>query len=101
MTTSYLYWLPNPICARRCVSELAASIDDFCVDGFLAVRGAVAPDVVSACVEVIENGLRARGIEPRDPVTWTEPVVRFPCPDGPAFTVAGKSPALRGMYDAL
>src|SRR6187431_1596731 len=72
---------------------MAASIDDFCVDGFLVVRGAVAADVVSACVDIIENELRARGVEPRDPGTWIEPVVRFPCPDGAAFTVAGKSPA--------
>ena len=86
---------------RRRVSEMAASIDDFCVDGFLVVRGAVAPDVVCACIAVIENELRARGVEPRDPATWTEPVVRFPCPDGPAFTAAGKSPALLGTYDAL
>ena len=80
---------------------MATSIDEFCVDGFIVVRGAVAPDTVSACVEVIDNELRARGVEPRDPATWTEPVVRFPCPDGPAFAVAGQSPALLDMYDAL
>jgi Protein of unknown function DUF84 len=57
---------------------MAASMDDFCADGFLVARGAVAPDVVCACVDVIENELRARGVEP--PGTWTEPVVRFPCP---------------------
>ncbi len=83
------------------VSEMAAVIDDFCADGFLVVRGAVAPDVVRACVNVIENELRARSVDPHDPATWTEPVVRFPCPDGPAFAAAGTSPALWRMYDAL
>jgi len=62
------------------MSEMAASTDEFCVDGFLVARGAVAPDVVGACVDVIENELRARGVEPRDPGTWTEPVVRCPLP---------------------
>ena len=77
------------------------SIDDFCADGFLAVRGAFSPDVARACVDVLENELRARGVEPRDPATWTEPVVRFPCPDAPGFTAAGTSPALGELYDAL
>ncbi len=36
---------------------MATSIDEFCVDGFIVVRGAVAPDTVSACVEVIDNEL--------------------------------------------
>jgi Phytanoyl-CoA dioxygenase (PhyH) len=71
------------------------------VDGFLAVRDAVAPETVRACVDVIENELRARAVDPRDPRTWTQPVVRLPCPEGPAFAAAGTSPALRAMYDAL
>ena len=49
------------------VSEMTASIDDFCADGFLVLRGAVAPDTVRACVDVIENALRARAVDPRDP----------------------------------
>lgn len=80
---------------------MAASTDDVCADGGLVVRGAVAPDVVRACVGVIENELRARAIDPRDSATWTEPVVRFPCPEGLAFTAAGTSPALREVYDTL
>ena len=32
---------------------MTAAIDEFCADGFLVVRGAVAPDIVSACVDVI------------------------------------------------
>src|SRR3989475_3182668 len=80
---------------------MAASIDDFCADGFLVVRGAVAPDIVRTCVDVIEQELRARAVDTRDPATWAEPVVRIPCPGGPAFAAAGTSLALRAAYDAL
>jgi len=83
------------------VGVMTATIDDFCADGFVVVRGAVAPDTVRACVDVIENELRARVVDPRDPKTWTQPVVRLPCPEGPPFATAGTSPALREMYDAL
>jgi hypothetical protein len=75
--------------------------ETFGTDGFLVVREAVAPDVVRACVEVIENELRTRSVEPSDPGTWSDPVVRLPCPDGPAFAAAGTSPPLRRVYDAL
>lgn len=80
---------------------MTAFIDDFCADGFLVVRGAVAPDIVRACVDIIENALRARAVDPHDSATWTEPVVRFPCPEGPAFAAAGAAPALRETYNAL
>ena len=76
-------------------------IDDFCADGFLVLRGAVAPDVVGACRNAIEDELRALSVDTHDPATWIEPVVRIPCPDGPAFAAAGTSPALWRMYDAL
>src|SRR5262245_14001888 len=80
---------------------MAVSISDFSIDGFLVVRNAVAPDIVRACVEVIEEELRARAVDPRDPTTWTAPVVRLPCPEGPAFAAAGTSRALQEVYDAL
>jgi hypothetical protein len=76
-------------------------IDDFCARGYLAVRGAVPDDVVRACVDVIEVELRARGVDPLDAATWTEPVVRFPCPEGPTFAAAGTASALETMYDVL
>jgi hypothetical protein len=80
---------------------MAEFSNDFSTDGFAVVRKAVAPDIVRACVAVIEAELRARGVDPRDPATWTAPVVRLRCPSGPAFTAAGTSPALREIYDAL
>src|SRR5437773_3139901 len=85
----------------RSVSEMEAFINDFVADGFFVVRGAVVPDVVRACRNAIENDLRALSVDTHDPATWTEPVVRIPCPDGPAFAAAGTSPALWRMYDAL
>ena len=75
--------------------------NSFSADGFVAIRGAVAPDVVRQCVVLIEDELRARGADPRDPATWTKPVVRFPCPEGPAFAAAGTSAALSAVYDQL
>ncbi|HET6974707.1 MAG TPA: phytanoyl-CoA dioxygenase family protein [Pyrinomonadaceae bacterium] len=76
-------------------------INNFVADGFLVVRGAVAPEVVRECRSVIENELRALSVDTNDPTTWTSPVVRIPCPDSPAFTAAGTSPELWRMYDAL
>src|SRR2546426_5950667 len=79
----------------------AAFINDFVANGFLVERGAVAPDLVRACRNAIENELRVLSVDTHDPATWTEPVVRIPCPDGPAFAAAGTSPALWRMNDAL
>jgi hypothetical protein len=80
---------------------MPASTDDFCKNGLVAVRGAVAPNVVRACVDAIEDELRARAVDPRDRSTWTTPVVRFPCPEGPAFAAAGMSASLTELYDTL
>ncbi|HKQ63511.1 MAG TPA: phytanoyl-CoA dioxygenase family protein, partial [Methylomirabilota bacterium] len=77
------------------------SIDRFCEDGFVAVRGAVPAPVVHGCVSAIEEELRARAVDPRDTSTWSAPVVRLNCPDGPAFAAAGMSAALHEVYDAL
>jgi hypothetical protein len=81
--------------------EMADLVHHFVADGYVAVRGAVAPDVVRACVEEIGSEVRSRGVDLNDPATWTEPVVRINCPEGPAFAAAGTSPALWRMYDAL
>jgi hypothetical protein len=80
---------------------MAISIDAFCSEGFVAVRGAVPHEVVRACVDAMENELRARAIDPRDAATWTAPVVRLNCPEGSAFAAAGTSAALGEVYDAL
>jgi hypothetical protein len=79
----------------------AVDVDAFIADGFVAVRGAVAPDTVRACVAIVEDQLRAQGVDPRDPATWSKPVVRLNCPGGLEFAAAGMSPALWQTYDAL
>jgi len=56
---------------------------------------------VRGCLDVIEAELLARGVDPHDPGTWKDPVIRFACPLGPAFAAAGTSPALCDTYDAL
>jgi len=81
--------------------EMDAFINDFVANGFVFVRGAVAPDVVRECRKEIEEELLALSVDTQDPRTWTNPVVRIPCPDSPAFAAAGTSPALWEMYDAL
>jgi hypothetical protein len=75
--------------------------DAFIEDGFVVVRGAVAADDVRACVEVIAAELRRVGVDLGDPATWREPVLRIPCPEGPAFASAGTAPALVEAYEAL
>jgi hypothetical protein len=79
---------------------VGVSIDEFRKAGFVAVRGAVAPEIVRDCVVAIETAVRAAGTELADPSTWTRPVVRVPCPEGPAFAAAGTSPPLWDAYRA-
>jgi hypothetical protein len=78
-----------------------AQIDRFIADGFVAIRGAVPSDVVAACRADIEDALRTRGVDPDDPSTWTQPVVRLDCPWTPAFAAAGTQPVLHETYDEL
>ena len=75
--------------------------EGFLESGFVVVRGAVASDVVRECVDVIEEKLRQHGVDPDRRETWSKPVVRINCPEGPPFARAGTSPALAAMYDAL
>jgi hypothetical protein len=76
-------------------------IDRFIGDGFIVVRGAAEVDVVRGCRATIDAALREHGIEPDDASTWTTPVVRLPCPEGPSFATAGTSRELCSAYDAL
>ncbi|WP_246159219.1 phytanoyl-CoA dioxygenase family protein [Catellatospora sichuanensis] len=75
-------------------------VEQFERDGYVAVRGAVAPDVVAACRDAIWEALARQGVT-RDPGTWNRPVVRVPCPEGGPFEAAGTSPALWSAYDTL
>jgi hypothetical protein len=73
----------------------------FLEDGFVALRGVLPSDVIVECQRVIWSELRSRGIEPDDPSTWIQPVVRINTPEGGPFAVAGTMPALWEVYDQL
>lgn len=77
------------------------SIDKFLDDGFVAVRGAVAPEVAARCAQTIGGELLGQGIDLSAPDTWSAPVVRVPCPEGPEFAAAGTSSALQTACDRL
>jgi hypothetical protein len=76
-------------------------LDDFVRDGFVVLRSAVPADVVERCRADLDAQLHARGVDVRDPGTWTQPVVRFNCPETLPFAVAGTQAVLHDVYDAL
>jgi hypothetical protein len=78
-----------------------SAIRDFVRDGYVVVRAAAPPDVVEVCGRAIDAELRSRGVDPDDRRTWTAPVVRFVCPEGPPFAEAGSQPGLWAVYDQL
>ncbi|MFI5958932.1 phytanoyl-CoA dioxygenase [Cryptosporangium sp. NPDC051539] len=75
-------------------------IEQFERDGYVAVRGAIAPEIAAACRDEIWNALAGSGVT-RDPASWTHPVVLVPCPPGSPFVAAGTAPALGAAYDTL
>ncbi len=75
-------------------------VDAFVRDGYVALRGAVDPDTVAACRELIWAGLADRGIQPGSIATW--PVTaQLDDLTGEAFSAAGLAPALIAAYDQL
>ncbi|MEL7207908.1 MAG: hypothetical protein AAGK32_06690 [Actinomycetota bacterium] len=76
-------------------------LERFGRDGFVAVRQAVPADIVGACRAELDDELRAQGVDPDDATTWTEPVVRFWCPDREPFARAGSQRILWETYDQL
>jgi hypothetical protein len=77
-------------------------IDRFVADGFVAVRGAIPPDVIEACQAAIWAELSGRhGVTRHDPATWTEPVVRIVTPDSQPFGTAGRTTLVGEACDQL
>src|SRR2546423_592039 len=70
--TRDLLQLGVAVIGRRCAvwRAMTTAIDNFLTDGFVAVRGAVAPGIVRTCVALIDDELHALGVDPGDPVTW-------------------------------
>jgi hypothetical protein len=79
----------------------ANEVASFIADGYVAIRDAVPAGTVRACREVIWSELAGQGVAADDPATWTEPVVRIPCPEGGPFTDAGTRPVLWEAFDQL
>jgi hypothetical protein len=77
------------------------AVEAFIADGFTVVRRAFAAEVAGACADGIWSALAERGIRREDASTWTEPVVRVPCPEGRPFIEAGTSRLLQEACDQL
>jgi hypothetical protein len=72
----------------------------FIRDGYVAIRGAVEPDLVAACQSMIWDALGEQGVHRDDPASWPT-MVQVSCPEGPPFAAAGTSPVLQAAYDEL
>jgi hypothetical protein len=70
-------------------------------DGFVALRGAIDPEVTAACRDEIWARLAAQGVDRRDRSTWREPLVRMWCPRGGPFARLIGAAALREASDQL
>ena len=80
---------------------VAEMVEDFVRDGFVVVRSAVPDDLIARCQADIACEFGALGVDPDNSETWSRPVVRFNCPETPAFAAAGTQPVLWEVYDAL
>jgi hypothetical protein len=73
-------------------------VERFLAEGFVALRGAVPRAVAEACASSL---FADAGVDPDDPSTWTQPVVRIGGRGGGPFTEAATTPVLRAAYDTL
>lgn len=78
-----------------------AEIEQFTATGMVVLRAVLPPSVLALCQSELDAELRTAGVDPADPETWTEPVVRFWSPETPAFAAAGTQARLCGVYDQL
>jgi len=78
-------------------------IEMFVRDGFVRVAGAFGEDVAADCRTVLWEDVRRQvpSLDPEDPATWTEPVVRLGDHGEEPFRLAAGSPRLTEAIDAL
>ena len=76
-------------------------VEHFERHGYVIVRGAMERDVAARCRAVLHLELARLGVDPDEPLTWTDAAVRFPCPEGGPFVAAGTSDALYEAYHQL
>ena len=72
----------------------------FIRDGYVAIRGAVDAETVTACRELIWESMAGRGVRREDPATWP-PLAEIDDLGAGPFAAAGMSPALTAAYDEL
>jgi hypothetical protein len=89
------------MCNRATAMLTREDIRHFLSQGYVHIEAAVPPKLAAACRAVIWGELARDGILEHDPATWTEPLARFPCPDGGPFVDAGWGPRLLSAYDQL
>jgi hypothetical protein len=87
-------------CGRGRTTLGVVDVDTFIRDGYVAIRGAVDGETVTACQELIWDALASRGMHRDDPATWPPLAEIGDLRAGP-FAVAGMSPALVAAYDEL
>jgi hypothetical protein len=73
-------------------------VQRFIDDGFLRLDQAFPREVADACREIL---WRDTGLDPRDPATWTEPVLRLGDHAEEPFRRAASTPRLHAAFDQI
>lgn len=73
-------------------------IERFIVDGYLRIDHAFPREIADAGRAIL---WRAAQVDPENPATWTQPVVRIPGLALPPFVAAANTPKLHAAVDAL
>lgn len=73
-------------------------IRSFIDDGFVRIEQAFSRQTAEECCDIL---WRASGCNPRDPATWTSPVVRLGYYSEPPFVAAVNTPVLHHAFDQL
>jgi len=76
-------------------------LDGFVRDGYVVIRGAVDPDMVAACRELVWDSLERRGIRQQEPDAWPPLAEGMDDLSGAPFVAAYMAPALTSAYDEL
>lgn len=73
-------------------------IENFIRDGFLRIDDAFSPETAAAARDILWHD---SGCDPRDPSTWTRPVIRLHDYPQKPFREAANTPILHSAFDAL
>src|SRR5262245_32864102 len=73
-------------------------IEAFIRDGFIRLEAAFPRTLAAQCRRLLWAETR---LDPRDPSTWQQPVIRLPGSDAAPFTRAANTLRLRAAFDQL